>query len=70
MLSLQGNDSRSEYRTTERKHFFALTTAAIVYNVLAWSTFNFVLASGAGKWKLVYVEHLIFLSQKFFGCKF
>lgn len=31
MLSLQGKDSRSEYRTTDRKHFLTLNTAAIVY---------------------------------------
>lgn len=33
VLSLQGKDSRSEYRTTDRKHFLALNTAAIVYLV-------------------------------------
>jgi hypothetical protein len=32
MLSLQGEDSRSEYLTTNVKHFLALKTAAIVYN--------------------------------------
>jgi hypothetical protein len=31
MLSLQGKDSRSEYRTIDLKHLLALKTAAIVY---------------------------------------
>lgn len=31
MLSLQGKDSRSEYRTIDLKHLLALSTAAIVY---------------------------------------
>ena len=57
MLSIQGNDSRSEYRTTERKHFLALTTAAIVYNVLTWSAFSFVTVTGVGKWKRISLEH-------------
>jgi hypothetical protein len=42
MLSLQGENSRSEYRITNEKHFLALKTAAIVYNTLLQARSVFV----------------------------